>query len=553
MNLLRLETLTMINLLGFGHLLVLILLLAYQSHRVRPGPLNFFMVARLLQGIGWILIPYRGVLPNPLTIHAANILLLYGAALEGIAFSTYREKGVYKEHRYVAIATIGSLLFVVLARAPSHYLVISSVTAFFIDSLLSFSLLRRRRETALLRIVGTVFGVVAVSLAVRAFFGLYDTLDISVSNNIVQTFFFLSAFAALLVGGTAIVLLLKQEEDRALNESLKKYDTLFSSTPMTVLMYDPDTGIIHEVNPQCFELTGFSDREVIGTTLTELGLWDSAEHDRASKAWRRQGRLVAHEIRARNRNGEPRTWMISAGPVVLGDRRLVAAFVQDITERKALETRIQTLLEEKEVLLQEIHHRVRNNFSQVISYLTLQAGTSVVPDASEILMSSARRIESMLALYDHVYREASYAQVRILDFLQLLTDRLSDAFSNGGTIRVLLEIEEIDMDTRTASTIGQLLTELYTNSMKHAFRDRTEGTIRVSLKRDGAELVLEYEDDGPGLPDPDAHPPDHASGFGSLLIAALVKQLHGTLELHGPPGVGYRLMFAVEGITEVAG
>lgn len=340
-----------------------------------------------------------------------------------------------------------------------------------------------------------------------------------------------------------MVLLLKEEDERALRESHEKYDALFRSNPSAVFLSDPEAGTILEANPQCFELTGYTEQEIQGRTFTELGLWPPGEREKAEAVYRQQGRLLNHEVTARRKDGEERTWLVSSGVAHLGDRSLLASTIQDISERKALENRIHGLLSEQDLLLREVHHRVRNNFSQISSLLSLQAQRTTEQSAAAALGDAVNRIGAMLALYDQVYTGAGDSSVRIRDFLHLLIERLRTAFPALEHITVTLDIDDLELSPRIVSPLGQMVNELFTNSMKYAFQDRSGGAIRISLSRVVGETVLffEYEDDGPGVSS--TGEAAAGDGFGTMLIEALAEQLNAAWDIEGPPGTRYWFRF----------
>ncbi|TVR94783.1 MAG: PAS domain S-box protein, partial [Spirochaetaceae bacterium] len=366
MNLTRLDTYTMASLLGFGNLLLLTLLLAYRRHRPRHVAFDYFMLARLLQGMGWIFISARGTWPDLITVAPANMSLLFGVAAESIAFLSYRERSQSRERYFVSCAVVGSVIFLVFARTPPLIVAVGALAALSMEIPTAFMLLKRTRESSLVGFMGVLFTVISATFVVRMVSGFQGVLDYTVRQAALQSSFYLPVFTVLLAGSPAMVLLLKQEDERALGESNEKYNALFRYTPSAVFLSEPDSGIILDANPQCLELTGYAPEEVCGKNFTDLGLWQPGEREKAEAAYREKGRIVAHEIAARNRAGENCTWLVSSGLVQLRDKVLLASSISDISTRKALETRIQGLLTEKELLLHEVHHRVRNNLNQIV-------------------------------------------------------------------------------------------------------------------------------------------------------------------------------------------
>ncbi|TVQ24641.1 MAG: PAS domain S-box protein [Spirochaetaceae bacterium] len=339
-----------------------------------------------------------------------------------------------------------------------------------------------------------------------------------------------------------MLLLLKEKDERELRIAYNKYDLLFRSTPAAVFLSEPATGVIHEANPRCTELTGYTPEELIGHSFSEFGLWAPGEHERAENAYCSQGNLQNFEIEAYNRMGQNRVWEVSSAKAPQDDHMFISSSIQDITKRKELQARVNQLLHEKDVLLSEVHHRVRNNLSQIISLLSLQARIAGDQTAERVLSNAGTRVQSMLALYDRIYTERIYTAVSAPDFFSRLIELLRSVFPDTSkSIKVELDIHELSIDPTIMSPLGQLINELFTNSMKHAFGNQNEGTIRIALHQEGDSLLLQYSDDGCGFsPEP---ADETGKSFGYILIEALAQQLEAEWQLEGPPGTRYSFRF----------
>ncbi|MFW5695294.1 MAG: sensor histidine kinase [Alkalispirochaeta sp.] len=546
MFLARLDTYTMMVLIAFGHFLILLFLLAYQWGKNRSRAFNFLIAARVLHGIGWALISARGVYADWLSAGVGNVALIFGVAVESIAFLTYRERSRRVEGVFLTIASVGSALFVIAARTPPLIVGFGGAVAFLLNTPLAILLIKRSRGSVLLKVAGALFAVASGALLVRSVYGFLGVLDFRVNQAPLQSSFYLPVFSVLLTSSIALVLLLKEQDEKEIRVSHEKYNTLFRSNPSAIILAEPESGVVLEANPQILHLTGYTAEEIRGRTFTELGLWKPEEGAAVESSSQPDGGLVAHEIDAVHRDGGMRTWLVSAAEAQLGDRTLLAFTVQDITARKSMELKMHGLLAEKEVLLREVHHRIRNNLTQLIGLLHLHKGRSDEsrngePTAS-IFEDAINRIHGMQALYDHVYTRKDYTNVDARGYVELLVDRLKSTFANGDAVEVSLEIDEIALTPKNIAPFGQLLNELFTNSMKHAFKDRRSGSIRIALHRDGDALLMEYDDDGPGLPDNGGEASQES--FGWFLIEALTDQLGATWTVGTPPGVHYRLHFA---------
>lgn len=185
--------------------------------------------------------------------------------------------------------------------------------------------------------------------------------------------------------------------------------------------------------------------------------------------------------------------------------------------------------EEKEFLLKEIHHRVKNNLEIVSSLLALQSAHLDDPKVGDAMQKSRDRIHSMSMIHQKLYQEKSLSSIEMKDYFENLANYITAIFGAEERVKVLFEMDALDLDVDTAVPIGLIVNELLTNSLKYAFPNNREGTIRIGLKRQGLQLSLWVADDGIGKP---GIGKTRGTGFGTQLIALLTQQLDGKMELH---------------------
>lgn len=204
--------------------------------------------------------------------------------------------------------------------------------------------------------------------------------------------------------------------------------------------------------------------------------------------------------------------------------------VQDITESKTAHNRIQSLLEEKELLLHEVHHRVKNNMANVRGMLSLQADIVSDAVAQQELLAAASRIDGMLVLYDQLYQTSDVTRLGMDGYLRSLLDQIAANYSQG--IHFQVDLEEIDLSVKRMASIGIITNELVTNACKYAFAKPSEGTVLVSARSSGDRITISVQDDGRGL---QTQTGDRGvDGFGLTLVRTLVRQLHGNLTIESP-------------------
>ena len=240
-------------------------------------------------------------------------------------------------------------------------------------------------------------------------------------------------------------------------------------------------------------------------------------------------------------------WAVSPGCESTLERVHVSAI--DITARKRAEREIQKLLEQKELLLHETHHRVKNNMTVVRSLLSLQAQYQSDPTCEHILRDAAGRVQAMMVLYDRLYRAENVDAMSARDYLEPLVAEICDQFDITSAVRTSIDVADILLPATMLSPIGIIVNEIITNSMKHAFAGVERPEILVSLQpeqphspgvsrsqRSGAILVC--SDNGCGL-EPTSEPAASPATFGSELIQILVEQIGGELEISGTSGTRY--------------
>ena len=226
------------------------------------------------------------------------------------------------------------------------------------------------------------------------------------------------------------------------------------------------------------------------------------------------------------------------------DGRMVRVQVTiDISERKRVEERMEASLHEKEILLREIHHRVKNNLQIISSLLNLQKQAVANPTAQSVLDESRGRIASMAMIHEQLYRSRNFAGLDVGEYLGQFLPRLVSACKGDREITLVLNAADIPLSLEQAIPFGLILNELATNAIKHGFRRRTRGTLHVSAALEDGEALVEVEDDGVGMPPGvSLSAPDT---LGLQLVVSLAEQLKGSVSVDSPAGVRFRLRFPV--------
>ncbi|GAB1481816.1 hypothetical protein MASR2M78_06310 [Treponema sp.] len=253
---------------------------------------------------------------------------------------------------------------------------------------------------------------------------------------------------------------------------------------------------------------------------------------------------IQKEIRIEN-EGLSRVFEMSDNRMKDAQGHLIGrlCILHDITERLASEQRVIDLLAEKELLLREVHHRIKNNMSVISSILSLHADSLRDSEAAVSLLDARSRVQSMMVLYDQLYRTAGVDDISMDAYLNPLVTQIVNNFANAPSVRIQKNIDNFKVGARTLFPIGIIANELITNAMKHAFIGRSDGMISITATCEDDSAQLCIEDNGNGIAqnlDPEA-----SKGFGLQLVDILVRQIGANLSYRKLEGSKFELKFKV--------
>ena len=338
----------------------------------------------------------------------------------------------------------------------------------------------------------------------------------------------------------------RQRAREALQEMKEHHEGIVQSMSDGVLLTDAE-GKITFLNPEFAALVGEAPEALLGGLWLDVVL--PAQRAVAEEADQRRARGQAdrYELVLQRRDGTCRTVLVGGSAryePATGAYLGTLGIFTDITERQRAEAQIRRLLEEKELILKEAHHRMKNHMNTMSSLLSLQAQTLDDPKAVQALEDARGRLESMAVLYDKLYRCGAPRAMPLGNYLPELVRWVVGLFPLGSRVTVETEIDEVVLSPRILSTLGILVNELVSNAMKYAFSGRSDGVLRVTASHRDGRVELTVEDDGPGFPP--ALDPACPSGFGLRLVALLATQLEGTLAVRSGKGAHISLDFPVE-------
>ncbi|MBC7361992.1 MAG: PAS domain S-box protein [Candidatus Aminicenantes bacterium] len=339
----------------------------------------------------------------------------------------------------------------------------------------------------------------------------------------------------------------KKLAELALAEQKELFQTVLDSAEDLIFVLDRDYKILL-FNKAAERVFSWSLEELKGKKFNEIYPaegWPEAKNrfDRVLK-----GEVVKEDVEI---NFRGRNFVLSVTEVPLrnekGEVYAVCGIARDVTRRVELERELESSLREKEVLLREIHHRVKNNMQVISSLLNLQAHYVNNPEFTSIIKECQNRIRSMALVHEHLYQSKNLASINFADYLGKLIIHLYNVHQiKQEKVELEIETDDLFLEIGVAIPLGLLASEIISNSFKHAFPGERKGKVRVRLKEiSPSHYQLEISDNGVGLP-PEVDPVDSKS-FGLQLISLLSDQIGGKIEVDRTAGTRFVVSFEYRG------
>lgn len=308
----------------------------------------------------------------------------------------------------------------------------------------------------------------------------------------------------------------------------------FVETAPDAIVVVNDKGQIILVNTQTEALFGYKRDELIGQRI-EMLIPERVRngHSDLRKGYfhrpRTRGMGIGQELYALHRDRREFPVEISLSPLHTKDGILVSSSIRDITQRKEIEQKLKKSLHEKETMLKEIHHRVKNNLAVISSLFYLQTNHIEDERLIKILQESQNRVRSMAMVHESLYSSNNLNNVDLAEYASNLANQLVRNYSAHEQICLRIAMQSTPLSIEVAVPCGLILNEIITNSIKHAFPNGRKGEIFLSLQHEpSGEILLSVKDDGVGLP-ANFNSHEHKS-LGLRLIHSLTRQIDGRYE-----------------------
>ena len=309
-----------------------------------------------------------------------------------------------------------------------------------------------------------------------------------------------------------------------------------------IFLSDRDHRVV-ESNERASAAYGYTREELKGLRIPDLRTPQAKpEFAGTMREAERTGGLVYETVHQR-KDGSVFPVEVSLRILDIEGVRYYQAIIRDISERKKTQERMLVTLREKEVLLREIHHRVKNNMQVISSLLSLQAQRFTDPEVREAFHESQDRIRSMALVHEKLYQTRDLSRIDFSDYVKSLTSFLFRTYQTEGTrITLKLDLDRASLDVNAAIPCGLILNELVLNSLKHAFPGDRKGEITVGLhESEGGMIRLTVHDDGIGIPEGIEF--GHTDTLGLQIISLLTQQLDGRIDIRRDGGTTFTLSF----------
>ncbi len=330
----------------------------------------------------------------------------------------------------------------------------------------------------------------------------------------------------------------------ALRTSEDKFRNLAEKSPNMIFINK--RGRVVYANKKCEESMGYSVEEFLSSDFNFFSLIapESMEFIKKSLSRHLRGEDVPpYEYSLVTKNGKRIDAIITTKLIPYEDDTAILGIITDITERKQAEEKIKASLKEKEVMLREIHHRVKNNMQIITSLLRLQAGQDKDANVQQMFTLCQNRIKSMSLIHESLYQSQVLSRINFSDYIKKMTTHLVSIYSQGKKVfSVNYELDDVYLDINQAIPFGLIINELITNALQHAFPPSHTGDIMIALRKEKkGKIIFEVKDNGVGIPE-DVNT-ERPISLGLQLVYDLARQLNGSVNIRNKPGTSVTISF----------
>ncbi len=335
----------------------------------------------------------------------------------------------------------------------------------------------------------------------------------------------------------------RKKIEQAINDADAFKQAILDTSTVAIFAYD-EIGKCETVNPAAAKITGGTEKILRDQNFRELDSWKKSGLLAAAEEALSSGKKVQKEIHHITTFGKDVWFDSQFMPFTIKGEQHLLLMNTDISARKKAEDAIKNLLTEKDLVLKEVHHRIKNNMNTISSLLNMTLMNLNDPDAINALQDSLNRIQTMSILYDKLYRVGGDNNISIKEYLDTLIDEIHSIFHNKNRVKINKSISDFIINNKKMFPLGILINEIITNAMRHAFKDRSDGLISIIAEKIQQKVTITIRDNGQGMPQSINF--EKSSGYGMQLIRLLANQLGGTIRIERDNGTAFILEFEIE-------
>jgi PAS domain S-box-containing protein len=317
---------------------------------------------------------------------------------------------------------------------------------------------------------------------------------------------------------------------------LRKFRLGIDRSSNAIFITDPD-GQIQYANPAFENLYGYTSDEILNENarILKSGVQEDSYY---KKFWDtiKSGEIMRGEIVNRTKDGRLLDIRFSSNPIIDDNEKVIGfiAIQSDITEQKNMENQLRNSLYEKDTLLAEIHHRVKNNLAMISAMMMLQSEKTENAELKEKLLNSTNRIKAIANIHEHLYDTANFSRIDFAQNTELLIQSIIDSQSLEKEVSVSNTGESCYLNINQGIYCSIIINEVVTNILNHAFSRLHSGTIEIDIREENEQVTICISDDGHPLPE--TFPHEESQGLGVELIHILTRQLEGSFTFNSKGG-----------------
>lgn len=322
------------------------------------------------------------------------------------------------------------------------------------------------------------------------------------------------------------------------------YAKVFQLSPIAMAISTVKDGTYLDLNSAMETIFQFDKAKVVGKKTNEFKAWSNPEqNEKLNRIYKEKGRMSGERMSVEHSDGNKYEVLVFSQAFEIAGERFILWINLDVTKILDIENRLAKSLEEKDVLLKELQHRVKNTLAIISGLLNLESFKVENEVAKQSFLNAQSRIMSMSKVYENLYQSEDLESVDLRKYIEDLVFSLHDIFVlNPTKIRFDVKLDNIRLDLKRTLPLGLILNELLTNALKYAYPNEKGGEIRIHLSRSNENIILSVGDDGEGLPD--SVNIEKGNHFGYELIRSLTSQLKGVFSSVSKKGEGLNIMIS---------